>query len=389
MATPRKPGNGKIIDIDGGTGLPMIEDHSSPTGDAPDTAATRKTEDMYWSLLGNDKEGTGYVTVHHLGNGKNGSETLVIKEDADIHQRHELEALVKDQKAPLLHPNAVGMYRIRLFVHDGTGYRKRGEDTFSVVAGEAPKTSAQVAVVPQGIDPTLALLLQQNNQLLQKLAEPKVTEPSPFMAMMKETAPLWLPIAGGVITSLLNRRPDNSLALMKDAFAIAGVAKELQGDATEKEPESPWAGPIKQGLELANNLLTQRALTVAPPAPVAPGQTPATPVGMPQHPLYAQIVNLLPLAAEDQDPEAVAAELWPQLPEQYRPGLVQFMDRREAIRDMIAVHPDVALYPGWFEDMKVALLDIAKGSVQDTGQQAKPGATFDHDSGPDHAQTTA
>lgn len=393
MATPRDKKR-EMIDI-GPDGVPVFPvDNPPPQSRAPDTDATRKTEEMYWSMLGSDKEGTGYLTVHYLGNGKGGSEMFVSKIPSDKYTEDELLDVVKRVDSPKIHPGTEGDYRVRLYIHDGTGFRKRGEKLFTVLAGDAPKTNtAMTPITANGTDPALVALLGQNAALLQRLAEPKEPKPSETMSFLKETAPLWMPALGTALTALLSRKPDNSLTVMREAFTIAGIAKEMQED---REPAtdagSPWAPVILKGLEGLSAMMSQKALMVpgAPAAPVAPGAAPAqATIGMPQHPLYGHLVNMLSLADEDQDPDNVAREVWATLPEEHRASFAAFLDRKEAIRDMIQVHPDVALYAPWFGDLRAALLDLARGSVQESGQQEQPGGRVINGGGPDQPDTPA
>ncbi len=380
----------EMVDIDPETGMPVFHD-DIPQSNGPDTAATRKTAEMNDALSGEDKKGTGYITVHFLGNGKGGREILVLKEDADIYQRHEIETMVKDEFAPLLHENQAGTYRFRMYVHNGKQHTKTSEDTFTVLAGtrkagHVPSMAlATQPVTSPTSDPALVALLSQNALLLQRLAEPKA---SPVFDMMKDTAPLWLPILGTAVTTWLSRKPDNGLEVLERALAMTGTIKDLRGDdgGNAQESGSPWVPIIGKALDGIGMMMSQKALMVSPaaPAPIAQGGVPATSTGMPGHPLYPQLVNLLPIADADADPEETAAALWEKLPADVKPAFMQFLDRREAIRDMIAVHPDVALYADWFGDLKRALMDLGRASVQDTGQQEQSGQVYDNGSGSDH-----
>lgn len=368
-----------------------------PRQTAPDTDAHRKTEETFWRMLGEDEEGTGYVNVHYLANGQNRSETLVLNSPADQYDYTELLSVVQKEYAPRLHPGTSGLYRIRLYVKNENGQHVcRGNKLETILAGEAPKNNLP-AVVQPGTDPALAAILGQlaqgQQQLATAIADLSRPRESAALALLKETAPLWMPaVATGLVEYIkAPKKSASDLTMLKEALALTGTIRDMRADADGggEEPTSPWAGVIMKVLDNASAYMQTAALRaparpLPPAAPTAPGATPP-PVagGDPQHPLYAQIVNLLDVARDGADPEETAAALWEKLPEAIRPQLVAFLNRPEAMRDLVAIHPGVMDHLVWTDEFRLSLVDIGTGNVQDSGQVIEGAAT--HAGGSDHA----
>lgn len=372
-----------------------------PRQTAPDTDAHRKTEETFWRMLGEDEEGTGYVNVHYLANGQNRSETLVLNSPADQYDYTELLSVVQKDYAPRLHPGTSGLYRIRLYVKNENGQHVcRGNKLETILAGEAPKNTLP-AVAQPGTDPALAAILGQlaqgQQQLATAIADLSRPRESAALAMLKETAPLWMPaVAAGLVEYI--KAPKNKtseLAVFERALALTGTIRDLREgtDGGPEEPASPWAGVVMKLLDNASAYMQTAALRAparplpptAPPAPGAAGAPSPAPVtgGDPNHPLYAQIANLMDVARDGADPEETATVLWDKLPEAIRPQLVAFLNRPEAMRDLVAIHPGVMDYLVWTDEFRLALVDIGTGNVQDSGQVIEGAAN--HAGGSDHA----
>jgi len=208
---------------------------------------------------------------------------------------------------------------------------------------------------------------------------------------------LWMPaVAAGLVEYIKTPKKSGSdLTMLKEALALTGTIRDLRADAEGggEEPASPWAGVVMKLLDNASAYMQTAALRAparplpptAPPVPGAAGAPSPVPVtgGDPNHPLYAQIANLMDVARDGADPEETATVLWDKLPEAIRPQLVAFLNRPEAMRDLVAIHPGVMDYLVWTDEFRLALVDIGTGNVQDSGQVIDGAAT--HAGGSDHA----
>lgn len=401
MAKRRNVADDGSVMIDGNTGLPMLDQLPPSGSEAPDTAATRKTDDMYWSLLGNDKEGTGYITVHYLANGKNGTETLVMKEDADVYPRHEIESIVQTKKAPMLHPGTTGTYRIRLYVHDGTGYRKRGEDVFNVMADAVSNSNLPV---PQGTDPAMVSLIREmmakadrdRADMIRLIEERTQQARGPdAKEMLAAAQPFLLPFVSALAARIVNPPKRDGLGELRDLLAITGTIKDMRAENTrEPDDDVPWyAAPLAGLIQNLPGMMAAGAMRL--PAPKSPAPPPVGPAGAPQapepvpmlegntaHPFYQQLAALVGVAAEA-DPEEVAQMLWGQVPEQFRPQALEFLTAPGYFRRLAEVHPGVMDHPGFFADLADCLIEIAANPVQ-TAETHVGTAVASDDGGQNH-----
>lgn len=355
----------------------------APNGGIPDTGATRKTKDMYFSLLGTDKAGTGHVIVNFLENGMNSSETRVLKAPADKYTKDELIEVVRLKHAPKIHPGERGDYRVWLYVHNGKQLVCAGNEMFTVLADSAPQNALVAAA---GTDPALIALLSRNQQQMEQLRAD--------LAALKNTGDKGIDVAGiltvatplllPLLTAWIARPKDDPMKALTTALALTGTIKDMraEGETIEHRDEMPWWVPAVT--KLADNL----PMALSAMASARGGQTSAmagpgtSPAGNPQSPLYPYLDKLVQAAVNDADPEQVA-EVWLRdiLPEPARPMVLAKLAEPTAFKELAAIHPGVMDYPVFFVDLIAALLELAQSvhTPPDSGQ----GTTHDHANGTD------
>lgn len=376
MARRKPAGDDGAVTYDAETGEPLLI-AGPPGAEAPDTQATRKTEDMYWSLLGNDKEGTGYVTVHYLANGKAGAEVLCLKVDADKYPKDDLLDVIRRQYAPKLHANAEGDYRIRLYVHTGKQFVKRGEELVSLLA-DAGSVSA-VPTVPGSSGETAAMMREflnrmdaTNREMIALIRENKANDwrekIEPWMPVL---VPITTALAAGLTARLTAPPPkSDAMQMLQTAFQLAGVAKDLQADnAPPVREDDPWYAPaVVKALEAVPHVLSSLGnRQMALGAPTAPG-APSAPVGNPNHPFYGQLVAILNVAGQS-DPDEVAGIVFGNvqgLPEPIRSEAIGFLTGPDAFAGLAGIHPGVLKFPGFFADVLDALSELAGAPIEGT-----------------------
>lgn len=399
--------DGALVDVDPDTGVMLTVNGAPPPGGEPpnnpadfadpdDNAATRRTADLYWQLLGENDSGVGYVTVNFLGNGQGAPETSVDRYPGDKYTLDEMIEEIRKRHAHRLHPGREGDYRIRLYAKSRRGnFAVVGNRLVTIMAPDLPdRLPAPVGDVP----PLLAELVRSMRADTEKLrdelraiAQVREKPGTNFLDVVTVLAPIVTPL----IVAAMNRPKDDPMKALTAALALTGTIRDMrqENDAppVSSEESAPWwAPPLMQVVQNLPVMLAQvnaqRAQIPAPPIGGTP--TPAAPVapavsnaGQPGHPFYRQVDGLVKVQNQS-DPDEVATLLLAQVPPEHKAALLAFLGADDAFATLAHIHPGVLHAPGWWADLFDALHEqsapVNTAADETTGGGVHDGAGSDH-----------
>lgn len=387
-----------LVEIDPETGEQIGNFENGQRGPAPgDTDATRKSADLYWRMLGEGDEGTGYMTVHYLTHGNGQSEMSVRRFPSDKHTLEEMIEIVRTEDAPRIHPNKPGDYRFRLYIKNTTGrFSMVGNKLVEILAAPVSAAPAQAMAVTAGAgsDPAMIALLR-DVLAEQKRTQAEMLESVRNLANAREKSGPTLveiltvagPLVAPLIAAWLQRPKDDPMKALTTALTLTGTIKEMRDSNDGLPPpgdEKPWYADMLartvNNLPVVLQALNQRTANGAASAPmqvppmVDNGPTPP-PTGDTSHPFYQQVSVLVQVQTQT-DPDEVAQQLWTQMPPQNRDALVGFLRQPGYFRHLAAIHPGVLDEPGWWADLADGLLERA-----DSGQTAEVITTAESEHG--------
>lgn len=368
-----------LVELDPETGEPL--DMGPPPGpQGGDTDATRKSADLYFQMLGEGEEGSGYMTVHWLGNGAGQSEISVARFPSDKHTLDDMIEIVRRDSASVNHPGKPSDYRFRLYMKTKTGRHVMVGNKLVEIMGVKSATAGATAPALLGTaDPAMVALVRDlmarqeamQKEMVESLKQLREPPKNSFLDTLVVLGPIVTPL----IAAWLTRPKEDSMKALTTALTLTGTIKEMR-DANDGLPapgeEKPWYADMLA--RTVNNLpqvlqaLNQRTANVAAMPPPVPGAVPSPDAppqpqpGQPGHPFWQQI-DVLVRVQTQADPAEVAAQLWTGMPPSNRDALVGFLDRDGWYADLAAIHPGVLGEPGWWADLAADLLERA-GTVQ-------------------------
>ena len=160
------------------------------------------------------------------------------------------------------------------------------------------------------------------------------------------------------------------------ALAQAGKAA-TQGGMPSARPSPPMAPAPGQG-HVNPPMKTSAGTVHALKAPPPPAQNPAPVNPAPENEatkeqteFFAQardhLQGLCRLAAQDKDPEIYAPMIVDQMGEE---AVREFIGHDNALDQLASIEPTVTLYPGWFNHLKEAILDILQPDTEPVPEEA-------------------
>lgn len=379
MAKPRGDTT-TLIPVDPETGEPLADFTTARGPDfGTDTDASRKTQDMYWQLMGDDKAGTATVTVHYLSQGQGSAEVSCGRYPADKYDLAELVEVIRTTHAVKLHPGREGDYRIRMWIKGQRG--NVGNRLETILAPEAA-TALPSAQAMSNVDPALVGIIREMRADTLRMQEQMTAAINAqrqggdsFAATLERMAPVLMPL----VIAWMNKPKDDPMKQLTAALALTGQIRDMREDMNALPPAeegSPWwAGAVMKALEALPAIAQARADTVALPPPMVPGAAPATLVrqsapatatpaapasgtGNPSHPFYAQIASLV--SVQDQsDPAEVAMYLKTNMQPGQWAMLQGFIERPTAYREIVAIHPGALDNPGFWADLQAEIQELA------------------------------
>lgn len=342
-----------------------------------DTDATRKTADLYWEMLGTKDTGTGYVTVTHHPEGYGNKGISCGNYPSDKYTLAELIEVVRREHAARLHPGKPGDYRFMLWAKTARGNNAPIGNKLETIL--APAVDAlPVAPGAIGNDAVVMALMREMREMRAEITRSReVAAPSvDWKGALIAAQPFLLPFVAALAERMMNPPKRDGLGDLKEILALTGTIKELRAD-NEPAPadDAPWyAAPLMGLMQNLPGMLAAGAMRLptpkSPPAPAADagGQPAPAPMtyengGNGHHPFYQQLAAVVSVAGEA-DPDEVAGMLWEQVPEGYRPQVLEFLTGPGYFRRLAEVHPGVMDHPGFFADLTDALLEISTAPVQ-------------------------
>jgi hypothetical protein len=290
----------------------------------------------------------------------------------------------------------------RLYINAGDGQIIRKLSVSVVRAPPAP-APAPAAAAP-GVDLVAALRegFAQQAQLLREALRP----PPPAIdmpALLTATARMITELRGAVAPPAAAAAPaPDMLGRMDSLLSIFQKGLDIGREAASPD-EGGIMGLVKELIKsplidaAAKQIATGGAVPLANPAPAVTAAAPARPAPIPNAPgvpgaptqgeqMRFYLAQLVRKAHDNADPTLYAAYIVDNVPE---PIVRGFIERADWFEELTRVHPPVANYRAWFEELHAALIEeLTPDMSVDTnaGLTDPPGAS---NTAPDDASGSA